>query len=103
MSKEYDWNSIAERAEAEARYMLETGCTVRACADRFGTSKSTVHKDVTERLRRENVQLWAAVRKVLGVNLSERHLRGGAATRRMYADRKRARAERESADRGQGK
>lgn len=71
--------------------MLETRCTVRACAEQFGTSKSTVHKDVTERLRRENVQLWAAVRKVLGVNLQERHLRGGDATRRMYESRKRAR------------
>ena len=91
MSNRYHWNSIAERAEAEAHYMLETGCTVRACAEQFGTSKSTVHKDVTERLRRENAQLWAAVRKVLGVNLRERHLRGCDATRRMYEKRRRAR------------
>ena len=87
---ETEWNSIAERAAEEARYILQTGCTVRACAEQFGTSKSTVHKDVTERLRRENAQLWAAVRKVLGVNLKERHLRGGAATRRKYSVRRAA-------------
>ena len=92
MQDQTNWSTIAERAAAEARYMLETGCTVRACAERFGTSKSTVHKDVTERLRREDISLWAEVRKVLGRNLSERHLRGGDATRRMYEKRRAARA-----------
>ena len=95
MLKEYDWESIAERAEAEARYMLETGCTVRACAEKFGISKSTVHKDVTDRLRGENISLWTEVRKVLGINLRERHLRGGDATRRMYEKRRQARAMRQ--------
>ena len=85
------WDSIGERARTCGEYIVRTGCTVRACAEQFGTSKSTVHKDVTERLRRENAQLWAAVRKVLGVNLRERHLRGGDATRRMYEKRRRAR------------
>ena len=88
MSNTYHWSTIAERAAAEAHYILSTGCTVRACAEQFGTSKSTVHKDVTDRLRREDAQLWAAVRKVLGNNHRERHLCGGDATRRKYAARR---------------
>ena len=87
MSNRYHWNSIAERAEAEAHYMLETGCTVRACAEHFGMSKSTVHKD-TERLAAIDGALYGRVRAVLGVNLQERHLRGGAATKKMYALRR---------------
>ncbi len=85
------FTSIAERAAAEARYILRTGCTVRACAAHFGVSKSTVHKDVAERLRRVDKALFEAVGVVLGVHLRERHLRGGDATRRMYAARRRAR------------
>lgn len=85
---ETEWDSIAERAAAEARYMLETGCTVRTCAAHFHISKSTVHKDVAERLRASDLSLWEAVQKVLGVNLRERHLRGGDATRRMYANKR---------------
>ena len=81
------WEYMEKRVRAEARYILETGCTVRACAQRFGMSKSTVHKD-TERLERCDPALYEKVRKVLGVNLRERHLRGGDATRRMYAQRR---------------
>lgn len=85
---ETEWDSIAERAAAEARYMLGTGCTVRVCAAHFHIGKSTVHKDVAERLRASDPPLWEAVRGVLGVNLRERHLRGGAATQRMYAEKR---------------
>lgn len=81
------WESIAQRAIACGEYIVRTKCTVRACAEHFGMSKSTVHKD-TERLAALNGTLWEQVRDVLGVNLRERHLRGGDATRRMYARRR---------------
>ena len=84
MSESSRWEYISERAVAEARHICETGCTVRACAEHFGTSKSTVHKDVTERLRGVDRASWRAVRQVLDKNLAERHLRGGDATRRKY-------------------
>ena len=78
------WEYIDERVRAHAEYILSTGCTVRACAAHFYTSKSTVHKDVTERLKLLDAALYAAVRKVLDKNLGERHIRGGIATRRKY-------------------
>ena len=81
------WESIAQRVAACGAYIVQTKCTVRACAEHFGMSKSTVHKD-TERLAAIDGGLYARVRAVLGVNLRERHLRGGAATRRMYAMRR---------------
>lgn len=67
-----------------AEYIVETGCTVRACSAHFCISKSTVHKDVTERLQSIDLQLFEEVRRVLNVNLNERHIRGGDATRRKY-------------------
>lgn len=82
------WQCIEERIEAHARYVLETGCTVRACASRFGTSKSTVHKDLTERLKRYDLSLYREVREVLDKNLSERHIRGGLATKEMYRQKR---------------
>lgn len=78
----YDY--IAERVAREAEYIVETGDTVRAAAQHFGISKSTVHKDVTERLRAIDYRLFECVRAVLDVNLSERHVRGGMATRIKY-------------------
>ncbi len=78
------WEYMRERAVACAKYMVETGCTVRACAKHFGVSKSTVHKDVTERLYAFEPALWRKVSAVLKVNLKERHLRGGNATRLKY-------------------
>ena len=77
-------DTIDERARALALYVLETGATVRAAAERFGVSKSTVHKDLTERLERADRPLWLRVRTVLDRNKAERHLRGGEATRRRY-------------------
>ncbi len=68
--------------------MLETGCTVRTCAAKFGVSKSTVHKDVTERLQQFDPALCAQVRGVLRVNLQERHIRGGNATRCKYCKKR---------------
>jgi putative DeoR family transcriptional regulator (stage III sporulation protein D) len=63
---------------------VETGCTVRACSAHFSISKSTVHKDVSERLRFLDADLYEQVRDVLNLNLSERHIRGGIATRDKY-------------------
>ncbi len=79
------WEYMHERAVRCAEYMIKTGCTVRACAAHFQMSKSTVHKDVTERLFFLEPALWRRVQAVLKVNLSERHLRGGNATRLKYA------------------
>ena len=73
-----------ERAVALGQYVAETGATVRNAAMRFGISNSTVHKDLTQRLKRQNRTLYNSVQKVLQVNKEERHLRGGAATRQKY-------------------
>lgn len=78
-----------ERCEQLARYMLEHKATVRTTAQRFGISKSTVHKDVTQTLEKVNPALWAAVKAVLEVNKNERHLRGGEATKQKYLSRAR--------------
>lgn len=69
-------------------YIIEHNATVRATAQKFGISKSTVHKDVTEILRRVNPGMYIAVREVLEINKQERHLRGGEATRRKYRNKK---------------
>ena len=78
--KEY----IEERAIAIANYIIDHNATVRQTARRFGISKSTVHKDVTERLLKINPSLAREARKVLDMNKSERHIRGGMATREKY-------------------
>jgi len=75
---------IEERAMAVACYIIEHNATVRQAAKQFGISKSTVHKDITERLEQINPGLAREARKVLDVNKSERHIRGGLATREKY-------------------
>ena len=75
---------IEERAMEIARYIIDNNTTVRQAAKHFGISKSTVHKDITERLVQVNPSLAAEARKVLDVNKSERHIRGGLATREKY-------------------
>ena len=82
------WEYMSRRARECAEYILETGATVRDCANHLGISKSTVHKDVTERLYEVDKELYAKVRKVLDKNLSERHIRGGIATRNKYLSRR---------------
>ena len=79
------WKEIESRAVKCGEYIVETGCTVRTCAVALGTSKSTVHKDVTERLQGIDFELYLRVKEVLEKNLSERHLRGGESTRKKYA------------------
>ena len=76
--------SLEKRACELAVYMIETGATVRAAALHFGISKSTVHKDLTQRLKQYNPSLYSQVREILEVNKRERHIRGGMATRRKY-------------------
>ncbi len=78
--KEY----IEERAIQIANYIIESNATVRQTAKKFGISKSTVHKDVTERLFMINPALAARARQVLDINKSERHIRGGMATKDKY-------------------
>ena len=73
-----------ERAIALGEYVTQTGATVRSAAKKFGISKSTVHKDLTERLKTQNRALYESVQRVLQLNKEERHLRGGAATRQKY-------------------
>ena len=75
---------IEERVLKCAEYIVETGCTVRACSAHFSISKSTVHKDVSERLKYIDPNLFEEVRKILDLNLSERHIRGGIATKEKY-------------------
>ena len=75
---------LEERACELAVYMIETGATVRTTAKHFGVSKSTVHKDLTQRLPTYNPKLYNQVRKILDQNREERHIRGGIATRRKY-------------------
>ena len=79
---------VQRRVMQAAEYVLETGATVRACAARIGVSKTTVHKDLRERLPRLDHQTAGEVDAVLRKNLQERHLRGGEATRRKYAEQK---------------
>lgn len=73
-----------ERCEVLARYMILHGTTVRTAAKSFGISKSTVHKEITERLRSVNPGLYLETREVLEKNKAERHLRGGEATKKRY-------------------
>lgn len=80
-----------ERTIALAHYMVDSGATVRQAAARFGVSKSTVHKDITTRLKRQNAVLYAEVQAVLLRNKSERHIRGGNATRDKYREEARKR------------
>ena len=75
---------MRERSELLAEYVIENGATVRAAAAHFGVSKSTVHKDLTYKLKYLNPRLYTAVKEVMEINKSERHLRGGEATRKKY-------------------
>jgi putative DeoR family transcriptional regulator (stage III sporulation protein D) len=75
---------IYQRVLEISYYILETEATVRQVARNFGVSKSTVHKDITERLPQINLHLAGEIKKILEKNKAERHLRGGEATRRKY-------------------
>lgn len=77
-------DNIEERAQSLALYMIENKTTVRDTAEKFGISKSTVHKDLTERLYYANRPLYYKVKELLEYNKSQRHIRGGLATRKKY-------------------
>ncbi len=79
---------IEERAVAVANFIVSSNSTVRETARRFGISKSTVHKDITDRVEKIDPELARSVRKVLEVNKAERHIRGGLATREKYLRRR---------------
>ena len=76
---------IEERVIELAHYIIDTKDTVRGAAKKFGVSKSTVHKDITERLNKINPYLAKETKKVLDDNKAERHIRGGEATRLKYS------------------
>ena len=77
-------DTMKDRAQRLAVYMIETGSTVRAAAKHFGISKSTVHKDLSQRLPNYDPLLYRQAREILDKNRRERHIRGGLATRRKY-------------------
>lgn len=83
---------IAQRAVEIANYIIENNATVRQTAKQFGISKSTVHKDVTVRLSEINPSCAARVRSVLNLNKSERHIRGGMATKAKYLKKRKENA-----------
>ena len=75
-----------KRAILLGQYIIENKATVRSTAKKFGISKSTVHKDVSERLKIENPPLYAQVKEILEINKQERHIRGGLATKKKYIE-----------------
>ena len=77
-------DTIAQRAQELAVYMIENGTTVRAVAKHFGISKSTVHKDLSQRLPQYNNRLYLLVRDILDTNKAQRHIRGGMATKKKF-------------------
>ena len=79
---------IRKRVQEVARYIYETKATVREAAEIYGVSKSTIHKDVTERLKKIDPRMARRVKQVLEYNKAERHIRGGEATRRKYKNMK---------------
>ncbi len=86
-----NYHHTPSRAEEIGKYVSETKATVRAAASKFGVSKSTVHKDLTVRLKEQNLPLYRQVQAVLQTNKEERHKRGGDATRLKYLAVKRVR------------
>ena len=75
---------VEQRAAMLGEYIIESKATVRSAAKKFGISKSTVHKDVSQRLKKINPMLYREVREILDTNKNERHIRGGIATREKY-------------------
>ncbi len=79
--------SIDERCVILAEYLVEHRATVRSVAQAFGISKSTVHKDITQNLKRIDIRLYDEAKSILEINKNERHLRGGEATRQKYMEK----------------
>ncbi len=83
-------DSVEQRVIDIAEYIIETKCTVRSAAKKFGISKSTVHKDITARLREIDGLLFNEVNKVMQTNKAQRHIRGGMATKLKYSMKKKS-------------
>ena len=81
--------TLKERCEVLADFVIENGATVRFAAAHYGISKSTVHKDLTDKLKKTNPALFYQVKEILARNKSERHLRGGEATKQKYLKKQR--------------
>lgn len=81
-------NTVEKRTVILGEYIVEHGATVRATASSFGISKSTVHKDVSKRLKKINPGLYFEVKEVLDLNKAQRHIRGGQATKMKYLERR---------------
>ena len=79
---------IKDRCEVLAEYVVKNGATVRATAKEFGISKSTVHKDLTQKLKSVNLNMYQQAKEILNKNKEQRHLRGGEATKQKYLERK---------------
>ena len=77
-------DNMEDRACRLAEYIIENRATIRSAAKKFGVSKSTVHKDISERLEQFNRPLYLSVKEILDINKAERHIRGGIATRNKY-------------------
>lgn len=77
---------VEQRAVELAEYIIENRATVRTAAKKFGISKSTVHIDVSQRLKKVNPELYNSVRKILDTNKAERHIRGGMATKQKFSN-----------------
>lgn len=92
-----------ERPVILAEYIIEHKTTVRAAAKQFGISKSTVHKDLTEKLPRVNPSLYPEVKKILETNKMERHIRGGLATKHKYEEKREAAARKKRSNSSSGK
>ena len=84
--------NVEERAVELARYIIENKETVRGAAKKFAISKSTVHKDVSQRLQKINPPLYREAKKILEINKAQRHIRGGLATKNKYLEKKLASA-----------
>ena len=84
MNRQYFNIAADDRSVAEAQYIIENKATVREAAPMFGCCKSTIHKDVTSVLKHRNCALYLQVKEILDFNKSERHIRGGLATKRKY-------------------
>ena len=82
------YNDLPKRSETIANYIIKNKSTVRGAAQKFGISKSTVHKDITEKLKKDNKALYLEVEKILQINKLERHIRGGEATKQKYLNNK---------------
>ncbi len=82
--------NVEERAVELARYIIENKATVRSTAKRFAVSKSTVHKDVSQRLQKLNPALYRETKKILEINKAQRHIRGGLATKNKYLEKRKA-------------